>query len=83
MSSYRCLDISCSHIQHYITEGPAALTITVCVVCVCIAATGERSACGDQWRQYSGDDPQPGCGADPKGRPPHPPGTQERKRLRA
>ena len=46
-------------------------------------AAGQRSAGGDQWRQYSRDDPQPGGGADPQRRPPHPPGPQERERLRA
>lgn len=45
--------------------------------------TGERPARGDQWGQYSGDDPQSGRGADPPRRTPHPPGAQERQRLRA
>lgn len=48
---------------------------------VTVVAAGQRSAGGDQWRQYSWDDPQPGGGADPQGRPPHPPGAKERERL--
>lgn len=46
-------------------------------------SAGQRSAGGDQWEQHRWDDPQPGGGADPQGGPPHPPGAEERKRLRA
>lgn len=48
-----------------------------------LVAAGQRPTGGDQRRQHSRDDSQPGGGADPQGRPPHPPGAEERKRLRA
>lgn len=42
---------------------------------------GEWSAGGDQWRQHSRDDTQPGRGADPKGRSMDTPCTEERQRI--
>lgn len=44
---------------------------------------GERSAGGNQRRQYSWNDPQSGGRTDPQRGTPHPSGPKERKRLRA
>lgn len=49
---------------------------------VIVYAVGERSAGGDQWRQYNRNDSQSGCGADPDRRKQDTPCVQKRKWIR-